>query len=82
MSISIHNEPSAYGLSWFCSPRPALVWIGVSGRSYPQSFELWPLCTKPGNNVAVASEGRQMMKYFALNEHYYKLEITTKWSTL
>lgn len=73
---SCHNERSAYGLSWFCSPRPALVWIGVSGRAYPHSFELWPVINISGLSV----EGKSLMKYFSFNEHYYSLDISLQWT--
>lgn len=62
-------------LAWFISPKPVILWIGQSSKQYPHSFELCELWATP----ATDEHAKQVMKHFALNEHYYKYDLTTNW---
>lgn len=82
--MAIVNTISQYGLSWFCSPRPAVLWIGISGQSYPNSFELRPVQPKPvwpaqGVDFGLVLDSETLFKEFGFNQHYYKIERTLKW---
>jgi hypothetical protein len=83
---AIIQNASIHGLSWFCSPRKAILWLGRTGWRYPHSFELTPLVANPvqtsGVNFAIRVEGNRLFKLFSFNPHYYTIDYSLEWSKL
>lgn len=80
-----HNQESLFGLSWFITPRPAILWIGRTDGLYPNSAELWPIGinTKGRENNGLKTdlnrEAEKIMKHFGLNPHYYQVDVSLAW---
>jgi len=80
-----HNQKSPFGLSWFITPLPAILWIGTTAVLNPNTAELRPIGTDTkagennGLNTDLKHEAHKIMRHFSLNPHYYKVELTLAW---
>jgi len=77
----IIQTESIHGLSWFCSPKPAIVWIGRTGAKYPGSFELTAVWTPHVHEEgARLAEALQVFGAFSFNTHYYTADVSLTWA--
>lgn len=74
---------SPHGISWFCSPLPAILWLGWTGKFYPNSHEVTPLVVAiVESELSRRYEGERLSVVIGLNPYYYKVDTSLDYLTL